>query len=885
MRLAEARLIQQLRQGDLEAGHQFVRDYYPDVYRYLLYLTGRMEIAEDLTQETFLQAWHGLTAFEGRASLRVWLHRIARREFLQVLRSQRLQASLEEVAEHVTAPEAGWVEAVELQDVVRKLPAEQSEVVVLHYLHGYSCAEIARIVGAHVSTIKYRLSVGRLLLERELGEGDLLYLNEPSMPMRQWAWLPLDHMYALATRLTRGGTAGSDTSRPGVTTEENMERREFLRQTAVGAAGLMLSEADKDIVDRRLTQKVTCAFKGAALSDLCDRLRRDTGIQLIAGPSVADEKVTLFCEKMPLRELMRQLSRPFGYTWLRSGKPGEFRYELAQDLKSQLLEEELRNRDRNAAFLSLEQEIEQYRPYLDLSPDEALARAKTAPPAEKPLLEKLASFGWGPIHMYFRLSHSDLTALRGGQKLTFSGAPEPGEHPLPPDLARGVFQSYRGWRVYKERDLSVFSSEDPPRPDSVPLADVPEVRAAITLTMPQSELGQFTLGGSSRIFFPRGAGTSNDRAPYAVGRSPAVLKPDNERLNAKCATDPALHPRVDVQPQPSCRPRPAASTSEGSAPEPKVTTADVLEALYRATGIPIVADYYTRLYKPSAVSARNQALFETLNQLADTMGLRWNKEASWLQFRSASYYDDRLKEVPNRLLERWASLRRKQGALTLDDLIEIAQLPDVQLDGTEMAEGARECFGLAEWDLPRSERLRPHLRFLASFTPTQRHDVVTPEGLPFTRMSLAQQQQFITEATLYDPLSLEELAGASMRVDYSQPGEFQWGNPDLDWHWSRWVIILEHGRQGRWAPRPLLRARTREAVMQAVLRLDPKIREGAVHSFRSQRPTPEPEPPVPLEAQVFPTRLSLTFIYFPAASNYWAHIEGSGATTSWQILY
>src|SRR5437867_3681292 len=105
----EARLIQQLRQGDLEAGYRFVRDYYPDVYRYLLYLTGRAEMAEDLTQETFLQAWRGLPAFEGRASLRVWLHSIARREFLQVLRSQRRvpaergTASLEEVAEHVAA--------------------------------------------------------------------------------------------------------------------------------------------------------------------------------------------------------------------------------------------------------------------------------------------------------------------------------------------------------------------------------------------------------------------------------------------------------------------------------------------------------------------------------------------------------------------------------------------------------------------------------------------------------------------------------------------------------------------------------------------------------------------------------------------------------------
>src|SRR5207245_8214285 len=139
-----------------------------------------------------------------------------------------------------------------------------------------------------------------------------------------------------------------------------------------------------------------------------------------AGPSVADEKVTLFCDKLPLREVMRQLSRPFGYTWLRSRKEGgEYRYELVQDLRSQLLEEELRNRDRNAALLALEKEIERYRPYLSLSPDDALARAQTASPEEKKLLEKLAGNGWGPIHLYFRLSRDNLAALRTQHRLTF----------------------------------------------------------------------------------------------------------------------------------------------------------------------------------------------------------------------------------------------------------------------------------------------------------------------------------------------------------------------------------------------------------------------------------------------------------------------------------
>ena len=103
---AEAQLLARLRQGDPEAGQQLVRDYYPGVYRYLLYLTRRADAAEDLAQETFLQAWRRLETFEGRAPLRLWLHRIAHREFLQALRSQRPHTSLEGIGEP-SAPPAG----------------------------------------------------------------------------------------------------------------------------------------------------------------------------------------------------------------------------------------------------------------------------------------------------------------------------------------------------------------------------------------------------------------------------------------------------------------------------------------------------------------------------------------------------------------------------------------------------------------------------------------------------------------------------------------------------------------------------------------------------------------------------------------------------------
>jgi RNA polymerase sigma-70 factor (ECF subfamily) len=861
----------------VEDRSHFVRDHYGAIYGYLLHLTGQPELAKDLTQETFLEGWRCLDTFEGRGSLRSWLHRIAHRQFVRVLQRQREERRLHGMAE-LPAPDAtAWLESVELRDAIDRLPLEQREVVLLHYLEGYSSSEIAPIVEVPASTVRRRLAQARDRLRQELGEDDLTYLNAPLAPMRHWNWLPLDQMHALEIRLSIGDS-----------TEENpMERREFLRACslagqrsialAAGAAGLALSEPGKEVVDRRLTQKVTLAFKGTALSDLCDHLRTETGVYLSAGPSVADEKVTLFCKGIPLREVMRQLSRPFGYTWVRSGNVGEYKYELVQDLRSQLLEEELRNRERNASLLALEREIERYRPYLGLSPDEALARSKAVPPEEKKLLAQLSRYGWGPIQMYFRLSAQDLATLRSGQQLTFSQEPRSGEKPLPPDIARGVLQSFRELRLIKKDDR-FDETWDLTDPRGLLFGAVPEVRAVVNLRMEQRELGQFALSGRSGAFIPRGqAGQawsiSNSEDPQAVGVSSTVLNLGNEAANAKLARDPALRRLATVDPQPSCPPASRTTvtlTADGAAPEPKVTSADVLEALHRATGMNIAADYYTRLHGSDTLSVRNLVLFDALNRLSDTMGLRWSKEQDWLQFRSTTFFNDRLKEVPNRLLSRWATARRKQGMLSLDDLVEIAQLTDTQLRAGSMAEGARECFGLVEWSLlHRPGDLRPHLRFLAGFTPAQRQKAMSATGLPFAEMPLAQQQRFLELAlgANAEPLrSLEELAGAVLRVDYTPAGWFQFGEPGAGDAHRRWVVSLEPGPQGRRALVPLVRGRTREAALQALMQVDPPIREALMRSIQRADPRAEAVPPA-WESLIHPTRLDLTVVYIPGMSN------------------
>jgi hypothetical protein len=699
--------------------------------------------------------------------------------------------------------------------------------------------------------------------------GDLDDVSDHPEAVRRQVAMPRDEWDRIEAGLCRAVPVRDDFVRipfPRIATTSDRQIAEAVESYKREAA----------VVDPRLSRAVTLQQKATALSDLCERLRADTGIQLAAGSSVADEKVTVFCEKQPLRDVMRQLSRPFGYTWERTTRSGEYRYELVQDLRSQLLEEELRNRDRNAALLALEREIDRYCPYLDLSPEEALARAKTAPPAEKKLLESLAGSGWGPIHVYFRLSRPELEALRAGESLSFGAAPKQGQRPLPPEIARGVLQSLRNWRALETEEGLVSATADLTDARAVPLTASPAIHAQVRLAMPQLEPGHYALEGLSgfRAFPQEGCDlmlSNTGSATLAAGQSPGVgeaapgtFRSRREPGPASAARGTQRPSRITLRPQPSCRPE--SSPAGGEDVAPKATTADVLEALHRVAHRPIVADYYTRLYDPGAVSVRDLPFSEALDQLCEQMRLRWNvSDGEWLQFRSAAYFHDRLKEVPSHLLARWADARRKQRVLTLDDLVEISGLSDAQLEGQEMAEGARRCWGLAEWDLARDGTLRPHLRFLAGFTPEQRQEALGPAGLLFAKMPLAQQQRFLAEA-LYsggEPIrSLEDLAGATLRVVYTQPGGFEWRLP-LQQALQQWVIPVGSGRR---ALRPLIWEKTHAAALARLQQLDLQIREGALQLMGRFDPQAAVSPPSE-DAQIVPTKLDLIFVYVPSLSN------------------
>ena len=66
---------------------------------------------------------------------------------------------------------------------------------------------------------------------------------------------------------------------------------------------------------------------------------------------------------------MRAISHLFGYAWVRSSRDGEYRYELDQDLRSELAEEERRSADMHAALLQVDQQMAAYAPLLEMPVD------------------------------------------------------------------------------------------------------------------------------------------------------------------------------------------------------------------------------------------------------------------------------------------------------------------------------------------------------------------------------------------------------------------------------------------------------------------------------------------------------------------------------------
>jgi RNA polymerase sigma-70 factor, ECF subfamily len=178
---SEARSISRgLRQRDPDLLHRLVLRYQHRLLRYLVHLTNRRDLAEDLFQETWLRVLERGHQYDGRSEFCTWLYAIARNLTLDYLRRKSpvsLDGLLEDdqnSLEPADAHPAAWENLAQHQEreyiaaSLADIPAPYREAVVLRIQDGLSLEEISAVTAAPLGTVKSRLYRGLDLLTKKL---------------------------------------------------------------------------------------------------------------------------------------------------------------------------------------------------------------------------------------------------------------------------------------------------------------------------------------------------------------------------------------------------------------------------------------------------------------------------------------------------------------------------------------------------------------------------------------------------------------------------------------------------------------------------------------------------------------------------------------------
>jgi RNA polymerase sigma-70 factor (ECF subfamily) len=165
-------------QKDPEVFAKLFDQYYPKIFGYILKRVANLEIAQDITSETFFKALKKLWQFRWRnIAFSAWLYRIANNEIANYYRKNRYLVSLEILRDEqgfepvaLSNPETEFLEAQEklkqhqdflkIQEKISQLSIRYQEVITLKFFEKKKMKEIAEILGKKEGTIKSLLHRG-----------------------------------------------------------------------------------------------------------------------------------------------------------------------------------------------------------------------------------------------------------------------------------------------------------------------------------------------------------------------------------------------------------------------------------------------------------------------------------------------------------------------------------------------------------------------------------------------------------------------------------------------------------------------------------------------------------------------------------------------------
>lgn len=177
----EDEAIRRAREGDKEAFTFLYERYVHRIYNYIYYRTGNPHESEDLTSRVFHRALNHIQKYDNRGvPFSAWLYRIAHNLVANWHRdnSRRREVPLEDYTQHphrADAPEASVVDSQEMEGllkVIRRLPPERQQLLILKFVEGLSNAEVALIMMRSEGAIKSLYHRTLLALRDELSRQD-----------------------------------------------------------------------------------------------------------------------------------------------------------------------------------------------------------------------------------------------------------------------------------------------------------------------------------------------------------------------------------------------------------------------------------------------------------------------------------------------------------------------------------------------------------------------------------------------------------------------------------------------------------------------------------------------------------------------------------------
>jgi RNA polymerase sigma-70 factor (ECF subfamily) len=162
------------KRGDMRACERIYRKYHKQAFTVAIRICNNRELAQDVTQEAFINAFKRMHQYRGDSPFWGWLRRVVVNHTISALRKlpRHDAVELEEYMSPRKGDQEGVGQCMDLEQALSQLNTEDRMVVWLHDVEGYKHLEIAELVGKTESYSKTRLNRARAKLRALISAND-----------------------------------------------------------------------------------------------------------------------------------------------------------------------------------------------------------------------------------------------------------------------------------------------------------------------------------------------------------------------------------------------------------------------------------------------------------------------------------------------------------------------------------------------------------------------------------------------------------------------------------------------------------------------------------------------------------------------------------------